>query len=86
MVGFYKPSLKNMFKELSFTFPREIALKRQFQIFLEDLFQQIYLKKKRESWIYIKVVEEDHQLMIERNWDYIVDKKLSVLIQSKVVK
>ena len=37
MVCFYKPKLKNMYKELAFTFPREIPLKKTMSDILVDL-------------------------------------------------
>ena len=41
MVGFYKPKLKNMFKELAFTFPKEIPLKKT----MSDIFGKFVAKE-----------------------------------------
>ena len=78
MVGFYKPNLKNMFKELSFTFPREIPLKKTVSdIFGGFVSTDITGKKERKVGFTLRVGGGRSPINDRRNWDgYIVDKKV----------
>ena len=84
MVGFYKPLLKDMYKELSFTFPREIPLKKT----VSDIFggfatTDISGKKERKVGFTLRVGGGKSPIDDRRNWDgYIIDKKV-VRINSK---
>ena len=78
MVGFYKPALKNMFKELSFTFPREITLKKTVSdIFGGFVSTDLTGKKERKIGFTLRVGGGRSPINDRRNWDgYIVDKKV----------
>ena len=84
MVGFYKPCLKKTFQELSFTFPKEIPLKKT----LSDIFGGLVTtdfkgKKERKVGFTLRVGGGRSPIMDRRNWDgYIVNKKV-VRIKSK---
>ena len=84
MVGFYKPLLKDMYKELSFTFPREIPLKKT----VSDIFggfasTDMSGKKERKIGFTLRVGGGKSPIDDRRNWDgYIIDKKV-VRINSK---
>ena len=84
MVGFYKPLLKSMYQELSFTFPREIPLKKT----VSDIFggfatTDISGKKERKVGFTLRVGGGRSPIDDRRNWDgYIIDKKV-VRINSK---
>ena len=51
MVGFYKPRLKEMYNEMSFTFPREKPLKKLCQIFLVVKLQKNLIAMKKERLV-----------------------------------
>jgi DNA (cytosine-5)-methyltransferase 1 len=78
MVGFYKPLLKDMYKELSFTFPREIELKKT----VSDIFggfasTDMTGKKERKIGFTLRVGGGKSPINDRRNWDgYIIDKKV----------
>jgi DNA (cytosine-5)-methyltransferase 1 len=78
MVGFYKPLLKDMYQELSFTFPREIPLKKT----VSDIFggfasTDISGKKERKIGFTLRVGGGKSSIDDRRNWDgYIIDKKV----------
>jgi DNA (cytosine-5)-methyltransferase 1 len=78
MVGFYKPLLKDMYQELSFTFPREIPLKKT----VSDIFggfasTDISGKKERKIGFTLRVGGGKSPIDDRRNWDgYIIDKKV----------
>ena len=78
MVGFYKPALKNMFKELSFTFPREITLKKTVSdIFGGFVSTDLAGKKERKVGFTLRVGGGRSPINDRRNWDgYIVNKKV----------
>ena len=78
MVGFYKPALKNMFKELSFTFPREVPLKKTVSdIFGGFVSTDLSGKKERKVGFTLRVGGGRSPINDRRNWDgYIVDKKV----------
>ncbi len=84
MVGFYKPRLKKMFQELSFTFPREIPLKKT----MSDIFDgfvstDLNGKKERKIGFTLRVGGGKSPINDRRNWDgYIVNKKV-IRINSK---
>jgi DNA (cytosine-5)-methyltransferase 1 len=84
MVGFYKPTLKSMFKELSFTFPREIPLKKT----VSDIFggfasTELNGKKERKIGFTLRVGGGRSPITDRRNWDgYIINNKV-VRINSK---
>jgi len=78
MVGFYKPLLKNMYQELSFTFPREIPLKKT----VSDIFggfasTDMSGKKERKIGFTLRVGGGKSPINDRRNWDgYIINKKV----------
>ena len=78
MVGFYKPLLKDMYQELSFTFPREIPLKKT----VSDIFggfasTDMSGKKERKIGFTLRVGGGKSSIDDRRNWDgYIIDKKV----------
>ena len=78
MVGFYKPRLKNMFKELSFTFPKEIPLKKT----MSDIFGKVVVKElnsndERKVGFTLRVGGGKSPIQDRRNWDgYIVNNKI----------
>ena len=78
MVGFYKPVLKKAYKDLSFTFPREIPLKLK----LSDIFggfvsKDLNGKIEREIGFTLRVGGGRSPITDRRNWDgYIVNKKI----------
>ena len=84
MVGFYTPLLKDMYQELSFTFPREVPLKKT----VSDIFggfatTDISGKKERKVGFTLRVGGGRSPIDDRRNWDgYIIDKKV-VRINSK---
>jgi len=84
MIGFYKPRLKKMFQELSFTFPREIPLKKT----MSDIFDgfvstDLNGKKERKIGFTLRVGGGKSPINDRRNWDgYIVNKKV-IRINSK---
>jgi len=84
MVGFYKPLLKSMYQELSFTFPREIPLKKTVSdIFGGFVSTDMSGKKERKIGFTLRVGGGKSPINDRRNWDgYIVDKKM-VRINSK---
>lgn len=77
MVGFYKPLLKPQFQELSFTFPKEIALKKT----MSDIFQGFVSTDKsgkieRKIGFTLRVGGGKSPINDRRNWDgYFVNKK-----------
>ncbi len=78
MVGFYKPYLKKMFQELSFTFPREIPLKKTVSdIFGGFVSTDMSGKKERKVGFTLRVGGGRSPINDRRNWDgYIVNKKV----------
>ena len=84
MVGFNKKYLKDAYKELSFTFPKEIPLKKK----LSDIFggfvsKDVKGKEERKIGFTLRVGGGKSPINDRRNWDgYIVDKKI-VRINSK---
>ena len=78
MVGFYKPKLKNMYKELAFTFPREIPLKKTMSdIFGGFVSKEINSKEERKVGFTLRVGGGRSPINDRRNWDgYIVKNKV----------
>ena len=78
MVGFYKPLLKDMFKELAFTFPREIPLKKTMSdIFNGFVSKEINNKEERKIGFTLRVGGGRSPVNDRRNWDgYIVKNKV----------
>jgi len=78
MVGFYKPLLKSMYQELSFTFPREIPLKKTVSdIFGGFVSTDMSGKKQRKIGFTLRVGGGKSPINDRRNWDgYIVNKKV----------
>ena len=78
MVGFYKPLLKDMYKELAFTFPREIPLKKTMSdIFNGKVFKKINSKEERKIGFTLRVGGGRSPINDRRNWDgYIVNNKV----------
>ena len=78
MVGFYKPYLKKMFQELSFTFPRKIPLRITVSnIFGGFVSTDISGKKERKVGFTLRVGGGRSPINDRRNWDgYIVNKKV----------
>jgi DNA (cytosine-5)-methyltransferase 1 len=84
MVGFYKPYIKNMYKELAFTFPREIPLKKTMSdIFKGRVTKELNSKEERKVGFTLRVGGGRSPINDRRNWDgYIVNNKV-VRIDSK---
>jgi DNA (cytosine-5)-methyltransferase 1 len=84
MVGFYKPYIKNMYKELAFTFPREIPLKKTMSdIFKGRVTKELNSKEERKVGFTLRVGGGKSPINDRRNWDgYIVNNKV-VRIDSK---
>ena len=84
MVGFYKPRLKNMYKELAFTFPREIPLKKTISdVFGGFVSKKLNSKEERKIGFTLRVGGSKSPINDRRNWDgYIVNNKV-VRINSK---
>jgi DNA (cytosine-5)-methyltransferase 1 len=84
MVGFYKPYIKNMYKELAFTFPREIPLKKTMSdIFKGRVTKELNSKEERKVGFTLRVGGGRSRINDRRNWDgYIVNNKV-VRIDSK---
>ena len=78
MVGFYKPRLKNMFKELSFTFPKEIPLKKTMSdIFGKFVAKELNSNDERKIGFTLRVGGGKSPIQDRRNWDgYIVNNKI----------
>ena len=78
MVGFYKPLLKDMYKELAFTFPREIPLKKTMSdIFNGKVLKKINSKEERKIGFTLRVGGGRSPIDDRRNWDgYIVNNKI----------
>ena len=78
MVGFYKPYLKEMYQELSFTYPRDIPLKKTVSdIFGGFVSTDMKGKKERKIGFTLRVGGGRSPIMDRRNWDgYIVNKKI----------
>ena len=78
MVGFYKPRLKNMFKELSFTFPKEIPLKKTMSdIFGKFVAKELNSNDERKVGFTLRVGGGKSPIQDKRNWDgYIVNNKI----------
>ena len=78
MVGFYKPRLKNMYKELAFTFPREIPLKKTISdVFGGFVSKKLNSKDERKIGFTLRVGGGRSPINDRRNWDgYIVDNKI----------
>lgn len=84
MVGFYKPYIKDMYKELAFTFPREIPLKKTMSdIFGGKVTKELNSKEERKVGFTLRVGGGRSPINDRRNWDgYIVNNKV-VRIDSK---
>ena len=84
MVGFNKNYLKNTYKEMSFTFPKEIPLKKTVSdIFGGFVSKDLNGKEERKIGFTLRVGGGRSPIDDRRNWDgYIVDKKI-VRINSK---
>lgn len=84
MVGFYKPYIKDMYKELAFTFPREIPLKKTMSdIFKGRVTKELNSKEERKVGFTLRVGGGRSPINDRRNWDgYIVNNKV-VRIDSK---
>ena len=84
MVGFYKPYIKDMYKELAFTFPREIPLKKTMSdIFKGRVTKELNNKEERKVGFTLRVGGGRSPINDRRNWDgYIVNNKV-VRIDSK---
>jgi len=84
MVGFYKPYIKDMYKELAFTFPREIPLKKTMSdIFKGRVTKELNSKEERKVGFTLRVGGGRSPINDRRNWDgYIVNNKV-VRINSK---
>ena len=84
MVGFYKPYIKDMYKELAFTFPREIPLKKTMSdIFKGRVTKELNSKEERKVGFTLRVGGGKSPINDRRNWDgYIVNNKV-VRIDSK---
>ena len=78
MVGFYKPKLKNMYKELAFTFPREIPLKKTISdIFGGFVSKELNSKEERKIGFTLRVGGGKSPINDRRNWDgYILNNKV----------
>ena len=78
MVGFYKPKLKDMYKELAFTFPREIPLKKSMSdIFGGFVSKSLNSKVERKIGFTLRVGGGRSPINDRRNWDgYVVDNKV----------
>lgn len=78
MVGFYKPKLKNMYKELAFTFPKEIPLKKTISdIFGGFVSKELNSKEERKIGFTLRVGGGKSPINDRRNWDgYIVNNKV----------
>lgn len=78
MVGFYKPKLKDMYKELAFTFPREIPLKKSMSdIFGGFVSKSLNSKEERKIGFTLRVGGGRSPINDRRNWDgYVVDNKV----------
>ncbi len=78
IVGFHKPKLKNMYKELAFTFPREIPLKKTMSdIFGGFVSKEINSKEERKIGFTLRVGGGRSPINDRRNWDgYIVKNKV----------
>jgi DNA (cytosine-5)-methyltransferase 1 len=84
MVGFYKPRLKNMYKELAFTFPREIPLKKTISdVFGGFVSKKLNSKEERKIGFTLRVGGSKSPINDRINWDgYILNNKI-VRIKSK---
>ena len=78
MVGFYKPYLKYMYKELSFTFPKETPLKKTMSdIFKGRVTKELNSKEERKVGFTLRVGGGRSPINDRRNWDgYIVNNKI----------
>jgi len=78
MVGFYKPRLKNMYKELAFTFPREIPLKKTISdVFGGFVSKKLNSKEERKIGFTLRVGGSKSPINDRRNWDgYILNNKI----------
>ena len=78
MVGFYKPKLKDMYKELAFTFPREIPLKKTMSDIFEGFVSKaLNSKEERKVGFTLRVGGGRSPINDRRNWDgYIVNNKV----------
>ena len=78
MVGFYKPRLKNMFKELAFTFPKKTPLKKTMSdIFGKFVAKELNSKNERKVGFTLRVGGGKSPIQDRRNWDgYIVNNKI----------
>jgi DNA (cytosine-5)-methyltransferase 1 len=78
MVGFYKPKLKDMYKELAFTFPKEIQLKKSMSdIFGGFVSKSLNSKEERKIGFTLRVGGGRSPINDRRNWDgYVVDNKV----------
>jgi len=77
MVGFYKPKIKNNFKELPFLFPEKIQLKKNISDIMGGKCTTDFNgKKERKIGFTMRVGGARSGALDRRNWDtYIVNKK-----------
>ena len=77
MVGFYKPKLKNMFKELPFIFPEKIKLNKTISDIMGGFCSTDFTgKKERKIGFTMRVGGGRSGVLDRRNWDsYIINKK-----------
>jgi DNA (cytosine-5)-methyltransferase 1 len=78
MVGFYKPYLKDMYKELPFTFPKETPLKKTMSnIFKGKVTKELNSNEERKIGFTLRVGGGRSPINDRRNWDgYIVNNKV----------
>ena len=78
MVGFYKPYLKEMYKELSFTFPKEILLTKTMSDILKGkVTKELNSNEERKIGFTLRVGGGRSPINDRRNWDgYIVNNKV----------
>ena len=78
MVGFYKPRLKDMYNEMSFTFPREKPLKKTMSdIFGGRVTKELNSNEERKIGFTLRVGGGKSPIGDRRNWDgYIVNNKV----------
>ena len=77
MVGFYKPKIKRTYKELAFTFPNKINLKKTISDVMGGFCSTDFTgKKERKIGFTMRVGGGRSGVLDRRNWDsYIVNKK-----------
>jgi DNA (cytosine-5)-methyltransferase 1 len=78
MVGFYKPRLKEMYNEMSFTFPREKPLKKSMSDILGGkVTKELNSNEERKIGFTLRVGGGRSPINDRRNWDgYVVNNKV----------